>query len=202
MFEGMLQRDKDQFTRICNRLLSQCFICKKNEATRGEFYFIIKYKEKFTEYLSVLGYRLEINEEYGVVQLVNSQNYNRYNMKLLESILLLVLRILYDEKKRELSISDEVIINMGDIHEKLISLKFKEKMKDKKVLKNAISTMRRFQIVEILDKDLSNEDARLIIYDSILMAARVEDIRNVYEKLEHYRKGGNTNEEINESEVD
>ena len=83
MFEGMLQRDKDQFTRICNRLLSQCFICKKNEATRGEFYFIIKYKEKFTEYLSVLGYRLEINEEYGVVQLVNSQNYNRYNMKLL-----------------------------------------------------------------------------------------------------------------------
>lgn len=202
MFEGMLQRDKDEFTRICNRLLSQCFVCKKNETTRGDYYFIIKYKETFSEYLSVLGYRLDINEEYGVVQLVNTQNYNRYNMKLFESIILLILRILYDEKKRELSISDEVIINMGDIHEKFMSLKIRDKMIDKTTLRNAISTMRRFQLVEPLDRDLSNEDARLIIYDSILMAVRVEDIRSAYEKLDHYRKGGKTNEEIDPSETD
>ena len=202
LFEGMLQRDKDEFTRICNRLLSQCFVCKKNETTRADYYFIMKYKEKFLEYLSVLGYRLDINEEYGVVQLVNTQNYNRYNMKLFESIILLILRILYDEKKRELSISDEVIINMGDIHEKFMSLKIRDKMIDKTTLRNAISTMRRFQLVEPLDRDLSNEDARLIIYDSILMAVRVEDIRSAYEKLDHYRKGGKTNEEIDPSETD
>lgn len=202
MLEGMLQKDKDEFTRICNRLLSQCFLCKKNEVTRADFYFIMKYKEKFTQYLSILGYRLEINEEYGVVQLVNMQNYNRYNMKLFESIILLILRILYDEKKRELSISDEVIINMGDIHEKFMSLKIRDKMMDKTTLRNAISTMRRFQIVETLDKDLTNEDARLIIYDSILMAVRVEDIRIAYEKLEHYRKSGKSNEEIDAGETD
>lgn len=202
MLEGMLQKDKDEFTRICNRLLSQCFLCKKNEATRADFYFIMKYKEKFTQYLSILGYRLEINEEYGVVQLVNMQNYNRYNMKLFESIILLILRILYDEKKRELSISDEVIINMGDIHEKFMSLKIRDKMMDKTTLRNAISTMRRFQLVETLDKDLANEDARLIIYDSILMAVRVEDIRTAYEKLEHYRKSGKSNEEIDAGETD
>ena len=202
MLEGMLQKDKDEFTRICNRLLSQCFLCKKNEATRADFYFIMKYKEKFTKYLSILGYRLEINEEYGVVQLVNMQNYNRYNMKLFESIILLILRILYDEKKRELSISDEVIINMGDIHEKFMSLKIRDKMMDKTTLRNAISTMRRFQLVETLDKDLANEDARLIIYDSILMAVRVEDIRTAYEKLEHYRKSGKSNEEIDAGETD
>lgn len=202
LFEGMLQRDKDEFTRIGNRLLSQCFVCKKNETTRADYYFIVKYKEKFSEYLSVLGYRLDINEEYGVVQLVNTQNYNRYNMKLFESIILLILRILYDEKKRELSISDEVIINMGDIHEKFMSLKIRDKMIDKTTLRNAISTMRRFQLVEPLERDLSNEDARLIIYDSILMAVRVEDIRSAYEKLDHYRKGGKTNEEIDPSETD
>ena len=202
MFEGMLQRDKDEFTRISNRLLSQCFVCKKNETTRADYYFIIKYKDKFAEYLSVLGYRLEINEEYGVVQLVNAQNYNRYNMKLFESIILLILRILYDEKKRELSVSDEVLVNMGDIHEKFMSLKIRDKMIDKTTLRNAISTLRRFQLVEPLDRDLSNEDARLIIYDSILMAVRVEDIQAAYKKLENYRKGGKTNEETDASEID
>lgn len=202
MFEGMLQRDRDEFTRIGNRLLSQCFLCKRNETTRADYYFVMKYREKFVEYLSVLGYRLEINEEYGVVQLVNVQNYNRYNMKLFESIILLILRILYDEKKRELSVSDEVLVNIGDIHEKFMSLKIRDKMIDKTTLRNAISTLRRFQLVEPLDRDLTNEDARLIIYDSILMAVRVEDIQAAYKKLENYRKGGKTNEETDASEID
>lgn len=202
LLEGMLQKDKDEFTRICNRLLSNCFVCKRNETTRADYYFIVKYRERFSEYLSVLGYRLEINEEYGVVQLTNPQNYNRYNMKLFESVILLILRIMYDEKKRELSVSDEVIINMGDIHEKFMSLKIRDKMMDKTTLRNAISTMRRFQIVEVLDKDLSNEDSRLIIYDSILMAVRVEDIKLAYEKLENYRKGRKSYEETDESEAD
>lgn len=200
--EGMLQKDKDEFTKICNRLLSNCFICKRNETTRADYYFIIKYRDKFSEYLSVLGYRMEINEEYGVVQLTNPQNYNRYNMKLYESIILLILRILYDEKKRELSVSDEVIINMGDIHEKFLSLKIRDKMMDKTTLRNAVSTMRRFQLLEVLDKELSNEDSRLIIYDSILMAVRVEDIKQVYDKLENYRRGGKINEKTDESEAD
>lgn len=200
--EDMLQRDKDEFIRICNRLLSNCFICKKNETTRADYYFITKHKEKISNYLSVLGYRLEINEEYGVVQLTNPQNYNRYNMKLFESVVLLILRILYDEKKRELSVSDEVIINVGDIHEKFLNLKIRDKMIDKTTLRNAISTMKRFQLIEVLDKDLSNEDSRLIIFDSILMAVRVEDIKLAYEKLENYRRGGKSNEEIDESEAD
>lgn len=200
--EGMLQKDKDEFSRICNRLLSSSFLCKRNEANKSDYYFVRKYQEKFTEYLSLLGYRLEINEEYGVVQLTNPHNYNRYNLKLNESILLLILRILYDEKRRELSVSDEVIINVGDIHEKFMSLKIRDKMIDKTTLRNAISTLRRFQLIETLDKDVSNEDTRIIIFDSILMAVRVEDIKKAYEKLENYRKGGKSDEEVNESETD
>lgn len=200
--EGILQKDKDEFSRICNRLLSSSFLCKRNEANKSDYYFVRKYQEKFTEYLSLLGYRLEINEEYGVVQLTNPHNYNRYNLKLNESILLLILRILYDEKRRELSVSDEVIINVGDIHEKFMSLKIRDKMIDKTTLRNAISTLRRFQLIETLDKDVSNEDTRIIIFDSILMAVRVEDIKKAYEKLENYRKGGKSDEEVNESETD
>lgn len=200
--EGMLQKDKDEFSRICNRLLSSSFLCKRNEANKSDYYFVRKYQEKFTQYLLLLGYRLEINEEYGVVQLTNPHNYNRYNLKLNESILLLILRILYDEKRRELSVSDEVIINVGDIHEKFMSLKIRDKMIDKTTLRNAISTLRRFQLIETLDRDVSNEDTRIIIFDSILMAVRVEDIKKAYEKLENYRKGGKSDEEANESETD
>ncbi len=202
ILNGMLQREKDDFSRVCNRLLSTCFLCKKNETNKADYYFVTKYREKFSECFSLLGYRLEINEEYGVIQLTNPQNYNRYNLKLFESVLLLILRILYDEKRRELSVSDEVIVNVGDIHEKFMSLKIRDKMIDKTTLRNAISTFKRFQIIETLDNDLANEDARIIIFDAILMAVRVEDIKIAYEKLENYRKGGKTSEETDESEAD
>ena len=202
ILEGMLQRDKDNFSRVCNRLLSSCFLCKRNETTKADYYFVIKYREQFSQCLSLLGYRLEVNEEYGVIQPTNPQNYNRYNMKLFESILLLILRILYDEKKRELSVSDEVIVNVGDIHEKFLSLKIREKMIDKTTFRNAISTLKRFQILETLDANLTDEDSRIIIFDSILMAVRVEDIKAAYEKLEIYRKGGSTGEEADEVETD
>lgn len=35
LLEKMLQRDQDEFKRICNKLLSHCFLCKANEAGRG-----------------------------------------------------------------------------------------------------------------------------------------------------------------------
>ena len=40
ILNGMLQRDKDDFSRICNRLLSSCFLCKRNETNKSDYYFV------------------------------------------------------------------------------------------------------------------------------------------------------------------
>lgn len=202
LLDKMLQRDKENFRRICSRLLSCCFLCKSNASNKSDYYFVLKYRCEFKTYLEILGYRLEINEELGVIQLTNAYNYNRLNLKLYESVILLILRILYDEKKRELSVSDEVIVNLGDIQDKYLSLQIREKMIDKTTMRNALSLFRRFQLIETLDRDLGNEESRILIYDSILMAVRIDDIRKAYEKLEIYRKGKQTDEETDENEAD
>lgn len=202
LLDRMPQKDRDEFKRISNKLLSVCFLCKGNVTNRAEYYFVLKYKVEFAESFGLLGYRIDVNEEYGVIQLTNPQNYNRLNLKLYESIVLLILRILYDEKKQELSMSDEVIINLGDIQDKYLSLKIRDKMIDKTTMRNVLSLFRRIQLIETLDKDLGNEESRVLIFDSILMAVRVEDIKDAYEKLLVYRKGGNGDEEVNTDETD
>lgn len=202
LLDGMLQKDQDEFRRISNKLINVCFVCKQNQATKGDYYFILKHREKFEDLLGALGYRLEINEEYGVVQLTNALNMNRQNLKLYDSIILLILRILFDEKKRELSVSDEVIINLGDIQDKFLSLKIRDKMIDKTTMGNSLRLLRRYQLIELLDSDLKSEEARVLIYNSILMAVRVEDIKSVYEKIESYRKGKLKDEETDQSEID
>lgn len=202
LFEGMLQKDKDEFRRVCNKLMSICFICKQNEDTKSDYYFILRQKPVFLRYLDVLGYTLEINEEYGVIQLVNRENYNHVHLKLYDSIILLILRILYDEKKRELSLTD-VVVNTGDIQEKYLSLKIREKQIDKTTMSNALRLFKRYNLVALLDKDLTQEDSRIVIYDSILMAVRVEDIKRVSDLIALYRKGGGTGgENTEESPID
>ncbi|HUM84258.1 MAG TPA: DUF4194 domain-containing protein [Lachnospiraceae bacterium] len=199
--EGMPEKDKVEFRRVANRMISMCFICRKNEQTKKDYYFVLRYKEKLTAYFDVLGYVPEINEEYGVVQLVNRENTNHLNLRLNDSIILLILRILYDEKKRELSLTD-VVINVGDIQEKYLSLNVRSKQIDKTTMNNSLRLFRRYDLIEILDRDLTKEESRIIIYDSILMAVRVEDIRRAYDMAEIYRKGDGRDEETDQDEAD
>lgn len=199
---NMLQKDRDSFVRVCNKLLAGCFLCRDKEQDKLDYYFLLKYREKISDYMSVLGYRVEVNEEYGVIQLTNPMNYNRYQFKLNESIILLILRILYDEKKRELSLGDEIIVTVGDIHDRFAALKIRDKMMDKTSLRNAVATLKRFSIIEALDSDVADEEARIIIYDSILMAVRVENIKQAYERLGNYTKRIGTNEKTDENQAD
>ena len=182
--------------------MSICFICKQNADTKSEYYFILRQKPVFERYLDILGYMLEINEEYGVIQLVNRENYNHVHLRLYDSIILLILRILYDEKKRELSLTD-VVVNIGDIQEKYLSLKIREKQIDKTTMNNALRLFKRYNLIALLDKDLTQEDSRIVIYDSILMAVRVEDIKRVSDMIALYRKGGTVeNENTEEGTLD
>ncbi|MDO5775318.1 MAG: DUF4194 domain-containing protein [Eubacteriales bacterium] len=188
LFEDMHDRDIEEFKRVCNRLMSMCFINKQNASTKSDYYFIIRHKTEFMQYLDVLGFSLDINEHYGAVQLVNREGYNHARLKLAESIILLILRVIYDEKKRELSLGD-VVINIGDIQEKYISMRIRDKQIDKTTMSNTLQLFKRYNILELLDRDLTQEDARIVIYDSILMAVRVDDIKRVNELLDKYRKG-------------
>ncbi len=201
LFESMYERDRDEFKRVCNKLMSMCFINKQNASTKSDYYFIMRHKDVFVHYLDILGYTLDINEHYGAIQLINREGYNHARLKLNESIILLILRILYDEKKRELSLGD-VVINVGDIQEKYISMKIRDKQIDKTTMSNSLQLFKRYNIIEILDRDLTQEDARIVIYDSILMAIRVDDIKRVSELLGKYRRGNESDEDIEKSTAD
>ncbi len=201
VLEGLSQKDREQFRRVCGRLLSSCFICKRNENTKSDYYFIMRLREQIEEYLGVLGLSLEISEQYGVIQLVSREGLGHVNLKLADSIILLILRILYDEKKRELSLTD-VVVNVGDIQEKYLSMKVRDKQIDKTTMNNALRTLKRYNLVNLLDRDMTQEDGRILIYDSILMAVRVEDIQKVSDLIDKYRKGGKADEAVEENPAD
>ena len=198
IYDTLSSRDKEEFKRISNKLLSFCLICKQKEDTKKDYYFVENHKDAINEYFEPLGFELEVNKSIKAAQLINKFGNNKINLKLIESITLLILRILYQEKMQELSLSQFVTVEIEEIQSRFIALGFKDRLMDKTLLRQALSTLKKFNIIETLDRDMTLSDSRLIIYPTIQMIVRSENITSIYEKLDTYkRKGVKEDEEVN-----
>ena len=191
--ESLIQKEKFRIT--ANKLLNNCFIIKKKDDTRNDYIFIIQNKDLFNEYFDLLGYRLEINEMQGVVALTSQQGTGRLRLKKIESILLLILRLLYIEKRKELSLNEEVVVLTDEIHQKYNMLKLEAKANlDKTTLRDTVRLFKRYNIVSNIDSDVTISDARIRIYPSVLFAVPNDNLSSLYEaineKLTKYMKGG------------
>lgn len=176
---------KDRFRVAANKLLNQCFLVKKKESTKKEYMFVHQNKELFIPYFELLGYQLKFNEDQGVIGLTNLFGTGRLSLNKYESILLLIFRLLYLEKRKELgTFSEEVTVLMEEIREKYAMLKIKTKpVLDKTMERSIVAVLRRFNLVMNIESDVSQADARVIIYPSIVMAVQMEDINAYYNQI-------------------
>lgn len=213
MFEELMEStaQKEKFRIAANKLLNQCFLLRKREDTKKEYIFVRQNRELFIPFFDLLGYDLRINEDQGVIGIVNQFGTGRLALGKYESVFLLILRILYVEKRKELgTFSEEVTVLMEEIREKYAMLRIKSKpMLDKGMERQMISLLRRYNLIQNLDSDVSQPDARIAIYPSIIMAVAVEDINEYYamteQKLQEYAGGsgnGESEEDFDPSTVD
>lgn len=196
---------KEKFRIAANKLLNQCFLLKKREDTKKDYIFVKQNWEMFVTYFELLGYDLKMNEDQGVIGLVNQFGTGRVELTKYESILLLILRLLYIEKRKELATSsEEVTVLMEEIREKYAMLKIKAKPTlDKGMERNLVRLFRRYNIIRNLDGDVNQADARIVIYPSVIMAVTVENINEYYEMTQEKLKDYAVNkDEYGQSEKD
>lgn len=199
---------KDKFKSAANKLLGECFLLKKHKDTASDYNYILNNKDAFIEYFDILGYELIIDEQNGVIGLNNPSGTGRIHLKKIESILLLILRLLYIEKRKQLSQIDDVIIIADEIYDKYSMLKMNAKL-DKTAMRNTLGMFQRYHLIGKLDSDMSNPDTRIMIYPSILFAVTVSSLDDLYQsakdKLDKYSIGGDsfgTNDSADNEETD
>lgn len=184
---------KDKFRVTANKLLNECFILKKNKDTISDYNFILNYRDYFISLFDVLGYELVIQENQGVIGINNPAGTGRIHLKKIESMLLLILRLLYIEERKKISQMEDVVIIVDQVYDKYNMLKMQNKL-DKTTLRNSMGLFRRYHLIQNLDADMSNADTRVIIYPSILFAVANASLDNMYQaakdKLEKYGRGG------------
>ncbi|HWI52584.1 MAG TPA: DUF4194 domain-containing protein [Symbiobacteriaceae bacterium] len=189
-YELLNTREREEFARIANRLLTATFLVKQQESSRRDYYFVERNEAAFAGYLRLLQWDLIVDRAYGVVQAANKQGAGRLQLRLMESVLLLLLRLLYEERRKELSLTENVVCQVQEIHDKALTLRVRERgVVEKKHLQNAFGLFRRYSLVELIDEDVTDPRCRFKLLPSILFAVRLEGLQELTDRLETYREG-------------
>lgn len=192
--------EKNNFSRIVNKLFQVNFITKKKPGESNDYRFILAWKEIFEAYFALTDFQLNIHREDEVVYIANEQLFNHLRLRKSESVIILVLRILYQRKKDFVTLDENVEIYLHEVHEELMRVGYldnKRITKDK--LKPALSFLRSYNIIDYIDKGL-HDDARLKIYPTILYVTNLDGIKEVVDRFDAYTadKGAVDYEETDE----
>lgn len=179
--ENMTVGQKQQFKDTANKLLAYTFLSRDKKDNKEAYYFLMSYKEIFDEFFSILGYEIELDLPTGSVMLTGAQASQTLKLKRDESIILLILRLLYHEKMKDTSLNENIVCAVSDIHEKYEYLEIKRKL-NKTDLVSALRLFRRYNLIEV-SGDLTTSSCKLVILPTILMAIKSEDITEVFNTI-------------------
>ena len=170
---------------LANYLLNHCFVIGNLDSTREKYYLITNNEEELQTIFRPLGYSIVINRTLRVAQLVNLHEWGRVEFQKYETILLLILRLLYVEKRETLSVSEQLVtVTVEEVEAEYNKLNLPRKL-DRRTLETALRTFKRYNLALAVDR-LENSSARIQILSSVMLALPEQAITKAYTQTREY----------------
>ena len=206
-FEKLNLTEQEAFRRIVNWLLAHTYLLQGTYAfednmnrTNPDYLFVERNFELFQDYLEYAGFRLERDSNYGVIFLSSSYEFNRVKLDKATTLMLYVLRLIYEEEREKLSLSRDIFTTTGDLVHKMLSLGVIKRKPANLTLRDSLRTLNRFRIVEKVEGPWENADTKLLILPTILFIVTNERISNMYQLIDEEETG--EHEETEEDAAD
>ena len=166
-FEKLNMTEQDSFKKIVNWMLAHTFLLQKNyvfddsmKKTNPDYLFVERNFELFEEYLEYSGFRLERDSNYGVIFLSSSYEFNRVRLDKITTLMIYVLRVIYEEEREKLSLSKDIFTSTGNLIHKMLSLGVIKKKPANSMIKDSLRMLNRFRIIEKLEGSWEDEIGR------------------------------------------
>lgn len=206
-YEKLSMAEQEAFKRIVNWMLAHTFLLQDNyvfdnsmKRTNPDYLFVERNFELFEDYLEYSGFRLERDTNYGVIFLSSTYEFNRVKLDKMTTLMIYVLRLIYEEEREKLSLSRNIFTSTGDLIHKMISLGVIKKKPANQVMRDSLRTLNRFRIVEKPEGSWEDADTKLLILPTILFIVTNERIGNMYRLLEE--EPGEMSQEDEDEETD
>ena len=175
-FERLSSYEKGEFRRLSNYLLSHTYLVRyeyqssqKMTMPSSDYTMISRLFSVMQEYFSVSGWKLEKDDNYGVISLINIYDHNRLRVDRFTTLFLYTSRLIYEEHREESGQFHTIRTDTQTIVEKMRMLGLLEKGKtSQKERLDAQRTLSHYNVLQKMDSTWSNEGNQLLILPSIL----------------------------------
>lgn len=189
LYCSLSENEKNRFKDITIKLLKVNFLLRLNN--NDNYLFIINHKELLSLFFEYINFEFIIREDKELAY-IKSNDYtliNRINKN--ETLCLLVLRLLYQEKLDIVSLSDQIEITIKELQDKLFSVGFDNQNNDRVKKSTLIEMLKTFKQHNIIyyNGDLSLDNTTIEIYPSIEVAMDFKQMNEVITRFEMLKGG-------------
>jgi hypothetical protein len=184
------EKARRDIPRVMNRLLGGTFLYQDAEADKEDYYFVHRHRAALTALLGVAGFTLLHDDYHRIFQVVSDYGYCRQRYKLDMSLMIVVLRKLYEERAEQLSLATDPVVTIGEVREEYRTITGKERDLGIGQYEAILSRLRRLGLIEALDGrslDVRDSEARLRLRGSVKMVLPVQTAEEMEAWLRRYR---------------
>lgn len=190
---GLPERARRDLPRVMNRLLGQTFLYQDSDRDKDDYYFVHRHRAACESLLKLAGFKLLHDDYHRIFQAVSEFSYCRAHYRLDETLMILVLRKLYDERSEHLSLASDPVVTVGEIREEYRTITSKERDLGIMQYEQLLRRLRTMGLVEPLDGstiNVRNADGRMHLRGSVRMILPVQNVQEMDAWLRKYRQAG------------
>jgi hypothetical protein len=183
-------KSRREVPRVMNRLLGKTFLYQDEEADKEDYYLVHRHRDVFATLFSMAGFTLLYDDYHRIFQVVSDFGTCRRRYRLDESLMIVVLRKLYEEQAEQLSLAKDPVVTIGEIREEYRTVTGKERVLGIVRYEEIMRRMKRLGLIELVDGrslDVRDSELRLRLRGSVKMILPVQTAEEMEAWLRRYR---------------
>jgi hypothetical protein len=183
-------KSRSEVPRVMNRLLGKTFLYQGEDAEKEDYYLVHRHRDVFAALFSMAGFTLLHDDYNRIFQVVSDFGYCRRRYKLDESLMIVVLRKLYEEQVEQLSLAKDPVVTIGEIREEYRTVTGEERVLGIVRYEELMRRMKRLGLIELVDGrslDVRDSELRLRLRGSVKMILPVQTAEEMEAWLRRYR---------------
>jgi len=184
------EKSRRDFPRIINRLLGQTFLYQDVDGDKDDYYFVHRHRAVFESVLSLTGFNLLHDDYHRIFQVVSDFGYCRQRYRLDESLMIVVLRKLYEDHAEKLSLAQDPVVTIGEVREEYRTITGRERALGVVQYETILRRLLNLGLVEVADGrtlDVRDSELRLRLHGSVKMILPVQTAEEMEAWVRKYR---------------
>lgn len=184
------EKSQRDLPRVINRLLGQVFIYQDKDEDKEDYYFIHRHREACETALRLAGFNLLHDDYHRIFQAVSEFSTCRARYKLDETLMIVVLRKLYEERSERLNLAQDPVVTIGEVREEYRTITGKQRDLGIVQYEALLRRLRTLGLIETLDGrtiDVREAEARLRLRGSVRLILPVQTVDELDAWIRKYR---------------